>query len=116
MDNSVGDAIVRWATDNPDVRRVWIFASRNDGGDSPDSGLELAIELAPVGDSEETLTRWIAQADFLKSQLQQHGVPKVGLQWFDPNGGMRPIDAQLNGRKALIYESANELETERLLD
>jgi len=60
-----------------------------------------------VGDSEETLTSWLAQADLWESQLQNRLTPKVTLDWFDPDGSTPTIEAGLNEAKVLIYERAN---------
>jgi len=51
----VADSIARWAAENPEVRRVWVFGSRAKGTHGPNSEIDIAVELEPVGDSEETL-------------------------------------------------------------
>ena len=104
IEQSVADSIVRWATEVPEVRRVWVSQSRATGGHRPNSDIDIAIELEPVGDSEETLTRWLFHADLWESQLQRRIAAKIDLEWFDPDGSTRTIEAGLNEPRALMYE------------
>ena len=107
IESSAADSIAQWAAENPEVRRVWVFGSRAKGTHRPDSDIDIAVELEPVGDSEETLTRWIAQSDLWESQLQSRVVAKIDLEWFDPDGSTPTVQAGLNVAKVLIYERAS---------
>ena len=107
VESKVTDSIVRWAAEHPEVCRVWIFGSRAKDTHRPESDIDIAVELEPVGDSEETLTRWIAHADLWRSELRSRVVPKVDLEWFDPDGNTPTIEAGLNEAKVLIYERAS---------
>src|SRR5215831_16316377 len=104
IEGSVTDSIARWAAERPEVRRVWVFGSRAKAAYHPDGDIDIAVELEPVGDSEETLTRWIAYADLWKSQLQSRVGPKVGLEWFDPDGITPMVEAGLIEARILVYE------------
>jgi len=106
IEKSVVDSIVRWAAEIPELRRVWMTQSRAKGGHRPDSDIDIAIELEPVGDSEETLTRWLFHAHLWESQLQRRIAAKIDLEWFDPDGSTHTIEAGLNEAKALVYERA----------
>jgi uncharacterized protein len=108
IERNVSDSVARWAAENPDVRRVWVFGSRAKDTHRPDSDIDIALELEPVGDSEETLTRWIVNSDLWRSQLQGRIDAKVDLEWFDPDGSTRTIEAGLSDAKVLIYERASE--------
>lgn len=103
MESSVTDSIAQWAAERPEVRRVWALGNRVKVTQHPDS-IDIAVELEPVGDSEETLTRWIAYADLWKSQLQSRVDSKVDLQWFDPDGSTPTTEAGLVEARVLIYE------------
>jgi predicted nucleotidyltransferase len=109
IQRSAADSIAQWAAENPEVRFVWVFGSRAKNTHRADSDIDIAVELEPVADSEETLTRWIAHADLMKSQLQSRIAPKVDLEWFDPDGSTPNIEAALNDAKMLVYERASEL-------
>jgi len=103
IESSVTDSIAQWAAERPEVRRVWVFGSRVKVTHHPES-IDIAVELEPVGDSEETLTRWIAYADLWKSQLQSRVDSRVDLEWFDPDGSTPTITAERIEAKVLIYE------------
>jgi uncharacterized protein len=107
IENNVAESIAQWAVENPEVRRVWVFGSRLKGTHRRDSHIDIAVELEPVADSEETLARWIVHSDLWKSQLQSRIAAKIDLEWFDPDGSTRTIEAGLNEAKVLIYERAS---------
>ena len=86
---NVAKAIARWAAGNPDIRRAWVYGNTN-----------VAVELEPVGDSEETLAAWMANAGVWRSQLQSRISVPVELEWFDPDVG----STALAEPKVLVYE------------
>jgi predicted nucleotidyltransferase len=104
IENNVADSIAVWAAENPEVRRVWVFGSRAKGTHRPDSDIDIAVELEPVGDSEETLVRWIAHSTQWEAQLQSRIAAKIDLEWFDPDGSTRRVQAALSEGKGLMYE------------
>jgi predicted nucleotidyltransferase len=102
----VRNAIIAWAERTPRVRRVWVLGSRMNGNPRDDDEIDLAIEVEPVVDSEETLAVWLAQQDKWRSQLQQQIDTAVGLEWFDPDGSTPRVHKALNEGAELIYERA----------
>jgi len=100
------DSIARWAAEHRQFRRVWLYGSPAKGTHRPDSDINIAVELEPVGDSEETLAVWIANAGSWQLQLQTRIAPKVDLEWFDPDGSTRTLQAAQEEAKVLIYERA----------
>lgn len=84
------DSIARWAAGNPHIRRAWVYGNLN-----------VAVELEPVGDSEETLAAWMAKAGLWRSQLQSRMSAPVDLEWFDPDGS-----TVLDAARVLVYERA----------
>jgi predicted nucleotidyltransferase len=93
------DALVAWAEANPRVRRVWVY-----GGDAPrnerrDSDLDLAIELAPAVDGDESLARWIANAEKWQDELEQRTGSRIDLEWYDPE-----MDEPMDASARLAYE------------
>lgn len=100
------ESIARWAAGTPRIRRVWLF-SNGAGQQARGNGhVEVAVELEPVGDSEETLAIWIAHAGSWQSQLRNRVSPGLELEWFDPDGGAAAIEGRLGEDKALVYERA----------
>lgn len=91
----LGATIAGWAAANPKVRRVWLSAT-------PDERIALLVELAPVGDSEETLAVWMAHCNEWEAGLRGAIGAPVSLQWYDPDSET----AGPSGGKALVYERA----------
>lgn len=87
------DSIAQWAAGNPSIRRAWLYGNGN---------VNVAIELEPAGDSEETLVAWMAHAGLWRSQLQRRISVPVELEWLDPDVG----SAALTEAKRLVYERA----------
>lgn len=102
--SGAADSIARWAAKNRNIRRVWVYARRAKETGRPDGDIDIAVELEPVGDSEETLAVWIANAGLWRAQLQSRLSPTVDLEWFDPDGSTRTDQAGLDQAKVLIYE------------
>lgn len=90
---NIAEAIAEWAAENPDIRRAWVYGNGN---------LNIALELEPAGDSEETLAAWMAHAGAWRSQLQRRISVPVELEWFDPD----VRSAALTEAKKLVYERA----------
>jgi hypothetical protein len=102
----MADSIARWAAGTPRVRRVWLFANGAPQEARGNGQIEVALELEPVGDSEETLAIWMANAGSWQSQLRNRVAAAVELEWFDPDGGAAAIEGRLSEEKALVYERA----------
>jgi hypothetical protein len=102
----MADSIARWAAGTPRVRRVWLFANGAAQMALGNAQIEVALELEPVGDSEETLAIWMANARSWQSQLRNRVAAAVELEWFDPDGGDAAIEGRPSGERALVYERA----------
>lgn len=98
-------AIAEWAAGNPRIRRVWLFCSR--AGDVPASngGIDIALELQPVADSEETIAVWLANCDKWRLELQTRIGRTVELDWLDSDGASRTTRAESGEVQMLIYDS-----------
>jgi hypothetical protein len=107
IESSVTESIAEWAAETPEVRRVWVFGSHATGTATRDSDLDIAVELEPVADSEETLTRWIPCSPLWRLQLQRRTAASIALHWFDPDGRTPTMQEQLDEDRLLIYERAS---------
>jgi predicted nucleotidyltransferase len=106
FDNDVQDTLTGWAEATPRIRRLWIFGSQAKGTHEPDSDIDIAIEIEPVGDSEETLTLWIVNSENWHAQLQQCISLQVDLEWFDPDGSTPKVHGALRETGVLVYDRA----------
>jgi predicted nucleotidyltransferase len=104
LKNEIQQPILAWAQSTPLIRRVWVYGSHARGTPSADSALDIAVELEPVPDSEETLPVWIANSGKWQSQLQRDTALTVDLDWFDPDGSTLKLQNALSECGILIYE------------
>ena len=105
MSNDVCSTIVAWAQAIPVIRRGWLVgdaSSSHAGGE-----INVAIEVEPVADSEETLVLWLAHSNHWRLQLQERtGLPII-LEWFDLDGSTPKLREALANAEGLIYERAD---------
>ncbi|MGZ5071929.1 MAG: hypothetical protein ACXWGX_12370 [Usitatibacter sp.] len=102
--SGVADRLACWAAENPEIRRVWVFADRTQGASRRDGGIDVAVELEPVGDSGETLAVWMAHSDSWRAQLRSRLLAAVDLEWVDLDGSTRALQARPGEAKALVHE------------
>jgi len=99
--------IEQWAAANPKIRRVWLCG--NPAGDrrGADDFIEIALELQPVADSEESFAVWMANCEKWRLELQARTGRPIDLHWFDTDEAPTPIQARSDERRALVYERAS---------
>lgn len=93
--NPLETAVAEWAATNPKIKRAWIVGE-----------LEVAVEIQPVGDSEETFALWAAKGEQWRSQLRERIDPTLELEWFDPDRDEPIVGDQLAQGKTLVFERA----------
>jgi hypothetical protein len=91
--------LAAWADSNPRIRRVWLFHGGAKRNANSDAVAEIAIEMEPVPDSEETIAVWIAHAEQWQAELERCVGSSVDLEWFDPD-----VDAPLGDTAILAYD------------
>jgi len=101
-DGGKRDALVRWAEAHPRVRRVWVYGAASPRNETRDTDLDVAIELAPVVDGDETLALWMANAEKWHGELEESTGTRVDLEWFDPD-----TDTPMDASARLAYESGS---------
>ena len=107
VESELRKTIVSWAETTPRIRRVWALGSSAKASTHADDGVNLAIEVEPVADSEETISVWIANGEKWRSQLQQRAGRAINLEWLDPDGSTPAIKQALNSGADLMYERAS---------
>jgi hypothetical protein len=86
-------AVAEWAAGNPKIKRAWIVGE-----------LEVAVQIQPVADSEETIAVWLAKGEQWRSQLRERIDPTLELQWFDPDRDEPILGEALGEDKTLVFE------------
>jgi hypothetical protein len=106
QDTDIRNAISTWAEADPRIRRVWILSGGTQEARPPESGIDIALELEPVGDSEETLAVWMANSEKWRAQLQQANGLDVRLEWLDSDGTAPGVRDELRMGADLLFERA----------
>ena len=102
-DNDVRNKVVAWAKRNARIRRVWMLGG---GTDRHDVKVNIAVEIEPVADSEETAALWMAHSDKWQRELQETSGCGVSLEWLDPDGSTPGVREAVAAGAELIYELA----------
>jgi hypothetical protein len=84
-----------WAATEPLVARVLVFGSRVTGSPSPDSDLDVAIELERAAFDEGPFVSWAAEVGGWHAKLQPSIPWTLDLQWHDPGGSTAAISEGL---------------------
>jgi hypothetical protein len=97
------DALVAdWAAGDPAIKRVWLYGATEE--DEAGRPVDLALQLQPVADSEETIAVWMGKCEKWRQQLASRTGREVMLEWLDADEGARATRA---GEAAmLVYERA----------
>jgi predicted nucleotidyltransferase len=100
------EKLAAWAAGIPRIRRVWLFGSDAKRNARENTDLDIAIEMEPVADSEETITVWIAHAEQWQNELESRIGTAVDLEWFDPD-----VDEPLSEKAILAYDRMGRAES-----
>ena len=93
-----------WASEKPFVRRVWIYGSRAKGTPKPDSDLDVALEIDPVGNDEGSYTSFLHEAEGWRAELRPQLEYQLHLKWYDASNA--PVREGVNSAGILVYERA----------
>ena len=99
----VQDAVAEWAARNPKIRRAWMLGDP-DANEPAEREIEVAVEIQPVADSEETFAVWLAKAEQWNSQLRERFGSTVQLLWVDPNLEDPALGKAPGRARVLVYE------------
>lgn len=73
--------IASWAKREPRIRRVWLARDAHNGS----GAVSIEVELQPVGDSEETMPIWLAQAGRWRAELEARLARPIEFGFADPD-------------------------------
>jgi predicted nucleotidyltransferase len=63
--------VQEWAERTPCVEEVWLFGSRAKGGSKPDSDIDLALKLGPVGATRTLLGNYYVLSERWTEELTE---------------------------------------------
>ncbi len=104
--NRVPETIAQWAAQHRRIRRVWLVGDAAKGARAPGEGVDIAVEVEPVGDSEETLAVWLANEGAWQAQLRNRLSRSVALEWVDTDG-TRTTESMRDEAKLLVYDRSS---------
>ena len=102
----IAEALRLWASNEPDLQRVWIYGSQVRGHPSPESDLDIAVEVIPKGD-ESIYDVFACSADDWRSELTPRLAPhKLDLKLYDASGAREKVRRGVEEHGVLVYERA----------
>lgn len=76
------DAVAKWASTQPLIRKAYLFGSRVRGTHKPNSDLDVAIEIFTLPGDENPLTTWTCEAQRLKASTAGVVPVIIDLNWY----------------------------------
>ncbi|MCU9527494.1 nucleotidyltransferase family protein [Pseudomonas mosselii] len=97
-------AVANWAKSEQLVRKAYLFGSRVRGTNSPDSDLDVAVEIATLENDSCPLTTWTAEAQRLKASIVGVVPVIIDLDWYGGEEETPRIHHALQQSSMLVYD------------
>jgi len=81
--NDVKKLLRNWASENEDIRTVYIYGSRQRGDFAESSDLDIAIDLNQKKSNIDGHSLWVTYGSKLERELQSMLPFKVHLEYYD---------------------------------
>jgi predicted nucleotidyltransferase len=101
----MGDAVAKWASTQPLIRKAYLFGSRVRGTHKPNSDLDVAIEIFTLQGDEDPLTTWICEAQRLKASIAGVVPLIIDLNWYGGAVETPCVHAGLEASNIVVYDS-----------
>ncbi|WP_212734613.1 nucleotidyltransferase family protein [Pseudomonas asiatica] len=101
---AMADAVASWAKSEPLVRKASLFGSRVRGTNSPDSDLDVAVEIATLEGDSCPFTTWTAEAQRLKASIAGIVPVIIDLDWYGGEEETPRIHQALQQSSVLVYD------------
>ncbi|MFJ3109969.1 nucleotidyltransferase family protein [Pseudomonas putida] len=104
----MANAVANWAKSEQLIRKAYLFGSRVRGTNSPDSDLDVAVEIATLEGDSCAFTTWTAQAQRLKASIAGIVPVIIDLDWYGRSEETPCIHQALNQSSILVYDTEAE--------
>jgi len=78
----MAQAVSKWASTQPLVRKAYLFGSRVRGSHRSDSDLDVAIEIFALSGDSCSLATWMSESDRLEASIAGIVPVVVDLNWY----------------------------------
>lgn len=102
----IAESLRVWASNELDLLHVWICGSYAKGQASPESDLDVAVEVIPK-DGETSYDVFACSAEEWRAQLAPRVAPnKLDLKLYDKSGLREKVRRAVDEHGILVYERA----------
>lgn len=102
----IAESLRVWASNELDLLHVWIYGSRAKGQASPESDLDVAVEVIPR-DGETCDDVFTCAAEDWRSKLAPLVAPhELDLKLYDKSGRREKVRRAVDEYGILVYERA----------
>ncbi|WP_371928586.1 nucleotidyltransferase domain-containing protein [Pseudomonas sp. SLFW] len=92
-----------WAAANPEIAAAWVFGSRARCDHSPESDLDIAVEIIAASGDEDSLCTWFRCSDRLMKDLSGRIPYRVQIEWYGGEEETPTIHRGLQRSSVLAY-------------
>ena len=101
---TIAESLRVWASNELDLLHVWIYGSHAKGQASPESDLDVAVEVIPR-EGETSYDVFVCSAEAWRTQLTPRLAPhKLDLKLYDKSGLKEKVRRAVDEHGILVYE------------
>lgn len=89
--HDVVQKLAKWCACHYPVKKAWIFGSRATGTHTPDSDLDIALEIDPRPNDTNIFATWIVENQKWQQELSALLPYQVHLELYDPTASERIV-------------------------
>lgn len=108
---NMSEAVAKWASTQPLIRKAYLFGSRVRGTHKPNSDLDVAVEIFTLPGDEYPLTTWICEAQRLKTSTTGVVPVIIDLNWYGGPIETPCVHAGLQDGSIVAFDADNPAST-----
>jgi len=101
----MSEAVAKWASTQPLIRKAYLFGSRVRGTHKPNSDLDVAVEIFTLPGDENPLTTWICEAQRLKASTAGVVPVIIDLNWYGGAVETPCVHVGLETSSIVVYDA-----------